>query len=423
MDYVFSQPSTPPTATSAPLELLQLQGFDSNQWRRFTDGRPLAGGETNLVLKILSRLSGCRPAQFERWTSGEADVTALAAGPTVNRGAVLSASGRVASLEPVRQSEELAEQLGLKQVFRVLVLLEPQDHKALVYTDRVPQAWSRKSAIGERVAFRGMFVKLAGNDKAEPLPLLVAPRLAWHPATPLGDLGMDAGLLEDLADGKPLTDLDTEAFYQMFAAVRKARPGQLLRQAREELKQTGRQSFPAAALFNEPAKERGQLVSLSGTARRVTRVAVDDPETIARFHLDHYYEIDLFPADAQGNPVVVCVADLPEGTAAGDPANCRVEIELAGFFFKLWRYPVATPDGETPPEGKVAVQSAPLLIGQAAVRAAQGKAATAATGTIAGMMLAMVLVGVWLLLGHLRRNDREMEKEVLSTIVGKQQSP
>lgn len=396
-------------------DLMGVYGIDGNEFKKFWDGRPLGDDETEILLRILSRLKDCRAADIERWAREPVEVAKLAAAPAVSRGAMFALSGRVVSLDPVQVPPAVAERAGVRQLYRVVLLLDPEKRRAVVYTDRTAGAWSRGHAIGERVALSGMFLKLSASDLSEPLPVLVSPRLAWHPTTLLGNLGMDVALLDDVTDDKSLEDCDREAFYEMLAAAGRAQPGQLLRIAGEELNQSGQRKFSVAALFNEPAKQRGRLVSLSGVARRTVRIPIEDLDIVARFHRDHYYEIDLFPDDSQGNPVVVCVPDLPEGMSPGGPPQYREPIEVAGFFLKTWRYPAVLCDEDRGLQsGKAVVQSAPLLIGQTPVRCPQARSGPTATGMIAGAMLALVMIGVWLLLWHLRHGDREFHEKVLA---------
>ena len=73
------------------------------------------------------------------------------------------------------------------------------------------------------------------------------------------------------------------------------------------------------ALFRDPASQRGRLVKLSGTARRVVRVPIDDPPIISRLGADHYFEIDLVAEGSQSNPLVFCTLDLPDGMPLSGP--------------------------------------------------------------------------------------------------------
>ena len=113
--------------------------------------------------------------------------------------------------------------------------------------------------------------------------------------------------------------------------------------------------------------QRGRLVTLSGTARRVVRVPIDEPAVVARLGADHYFEIDLVADGSQNNPLVFCTLDLPDGMPLGGPPSYRESVEVTGFFLKTWRYPTALSEGEKAanPGSSRAMQTAPLLIGPA----------------------------------------------------------
>ena len=113
--------------------------------------------------------------------------------------------------------------------------------------------------------------------------------------------------------------------------------------------------------------QRGRLVKLSGTARRVVRVPIDDPAVVSRLGADHYFEIDLVAEGSQNNPLVFCTLDLPGGMPLGGPPSYGENMEVTGFFLKTWQYPTALSEGEKAanPGSSRALQTAPLVIGPA----------------------------------------------------------
>ena len=239
-------------------------------------------------------------------------------------------------------------------------------------------------------------------------------------------LGMDVGLLDDLVDRKGLTGADREAFYQMLAAMAQAEPGTLRREAKRrlptvaaELKRTdkeGNEYYSVVPLFNQPASQRGRLVALRGTARRVVRIGVGDEDIRERFGIDHYYTIYLFPEDAQHNPVVFGVRELPPGMPTGDGPEYGEYCEVAGFFFKSWAYRApSAARGPDAPGGVHRVQFAPLLIGRQPVWfPRQPPARNALFGAIAGGLFVVVLLGIWLALWASSRADRRFYDRTLA---------
>jgi hypothetical protein len=206
----------------------------------------------------------------------------------------------------------------------------------------------------------------------------------------------------------------------MLAAVGRAKPGQLLRQDEKDLPHTrdnwrwtnrqGQQQYSVVPLFNEPATQRGRLVELTGVARRVEEVPVGDPNIIARFGVDRYYQVSLVTDDSQSNPLTFCVRQLPQGMPYGNLPHYGEMVRVAGFFFKTWSYGVlkmADPALQ-PGDPKKVRQLSPLLIGRSLVwyPAPKPVESTLPNALIGGLFL-LVMVVVWLLAWRGRRRERK----------------
>ena len=221
----------------------------------------------------------------------------------------------------------------------------------------------------------------------------VAAGTAW-----LAAQGFDAALLDDVrqnrAFAKPNESAEAQAFYTALAAIAAGDTAELRKLAREAVadEATRREAIAASAaerqrdlakelesvlpqrraeiekelvelrrsqtmaayvqkraaiglssvgpMFNEPADSVGKFFVIEGIARRAVRIVVDDPSQAtaagAAAPLTHYYELDVFPTDAQNNPVICCVARLPEGFPTGD--LIREPVRVSGIFFKKWAY-------------------------------------------------------------------------------------
>ena len=221
---------------------------------------------------------------------------------------------------------------------------------------------------------------------------------------------MDAELLDTLRDRQKIGPPQRECFYQMLAAVGRAKPGQLLRRARQELKKEGKTSFSAVPLFNDPGDQRGRLVSFSGAARRVVKVRVQDPDIVERFGIKYYYEIYLFTPDSQDNPLVFCVRELPEGMPTGSDPRYSQQVEVAGFFLQTWSY---RPELANEPDGNPdARQLAPLLIGREPrwSRPPQAAGTSPLYGLIAGGLFILLLAAIWLAVWRSAKKDRRFQQ-------------
>ena len=274
----------------------------------------------------------------------------------------------------------------------------------MIYAADMPEKL-RSGGSGQQVAAEAVFVKFVPGKMAERTPIFVSPRLQWRPPSPLADLGMDFGLLQDIHDNCPLTPDDHGAFYRLLELTRIADLGR----PTGETKGQDDGLSDVAELFRHPATHRGRLVRLSGIARRVVAVPIDEPAIEARLGVNHYYEIDLVCDGSQNNPVVFCTLDLPDGMPSGDPPSYGQKVEVSGFFLKDWQYSTGLSDGEkaTHPGSALAWQTAPLLIGPSPTWKPSAAKQKSSTDAAVSGLLVLVIIGVCLLLWHLRQTDQE----------------
>ena len=372
-----SAEAAPKGKVAGPRELLELYGIDASHFARLVDGQPWEAGEDEILMKIFYRLPSLRGIEMQRWAQ-PLSMAELTGRPDSHRGEVYRLEGRAVSVDTLHPVPEIARRLGLSRYYRVELELSG-GHRAAVFAREIPIAWTKDAEWNEPAAALGFFLKIEGQEDAA-VPVFAAHRIAWYPDTLLGKLGMDVGLLdrvwaEEMSGGPSgtgkdvdiaklrLSGKDREAFYELLAAAGRAQRGQLIGEARKHLAATGRQSYSVVPLFNQPKTQLGELVVLTGNARRILRIPVDDQEIRSRLAMDHYYEIYLFTDDSQDNPLVFCVREVPAGMPTGEGPQFSEAITVAGFFFKTWAYRRTAQDDP----GKVQWQLAPLLIGREAL--------------------------------------------------------
>lgn len=404
-------------------DLLELWGIDESHLANLGDGRPLNGGDIETLLQLFFRLEGSQPGEIARFGVETLDVAKLASEPDTYRGVAFLLSGRVVGVKPQRPGHEMDERLNLPVYYRCNLLLD-DGQPAILYVRHVPKAWLSDAPLDTPARATGIFLKLASADTARPEPIFVARSIAWHPDTPLARLGMDVGLLDKVQDRKRLMPADRECFYAMLAAVGRAKPGQLLREANMAMQadhegvapDDQEPRFSVVPLFNDVASQRGRLIALSGTVRRVERIRVDDADVRQRYGIDHYYTLYLFTADSQGNPVVFCVRDLPEGMPLGDGPGYGESVRVAGFFMKTWAYRVDLPrDDDANDSGGPRLQLAPLLLGREPVwyrpDAAAGHSMAQAVG---GALFVLVMAIIWFVLWRNSRGNRRFRERFMA---------
>ncbi len=410
------------TGPGSPRAMFRDLGVKDSYFNRLVDGRPLEADEQETVLRILFRLRVFPPVDLDRWAL---DIDKL---DIKSRGDIVRLRGKVSEIEPIKPPQEAAQRYELARYYRCRLQLEESSQNVDVYTENVPAEWQKGAKPDADAGALGTFLKNAGKSNGQSLLVFAAPRLAWYPDDLLGRLGMDYGLFDTVLDQKPITAQDREAFYQLLAAVGRAGPDQLLEQAEANLPklpenmrwtdQENQEHYSVVPLFNDAAAQRGRLVELSGIARRVEEIFLDevqDADIIARFGFNHYFQISLFTGDSDANPLTFCVRELPEGMPFGNLPRYGEMVRIAGFFFKTWRYAVpkqadpASPSGDT----KTA-QLSPLLIGQSVAWRPVLKPTQSSTSStvVIGVLFVTVMMIVWIVAWRNRLREKRWEEKL-----------
>lgn len=406
------------SADAERLELLTLMGIGPEQLAQLSDAGPHDAKQEEIVLRVLMRLNDVGAESMEKWSQSVTELDKFVAGSKAARGRFFRLSGKAVTVDTVDLSSEAASKFLLPRYYRVRMILDADiaggasERTIEILTRRVPRQWLEKKPLDERASTVALFLHPQPGKDGRAEPVFAAARVAWHPPTLLGELGMDLGLFDEVRDRQKIDPRGRECFYALLAAVGRAKPGQLLEAAREELKKEGKTSISVVPLFNFAANERGRLVLLCGTARRAVKVLVEDDDVVARYGIDHYYEVYLYTADSQANPLVFCFRELPQGMPTGSGPDYAEGIEAAGFFMQTWRY---RPEMADAPQGDAEKrQLAPLLIGREPrwVNPSQKNAGFPLYGAMAGGVFILVLASIWLVVWRWEKNDRKNKRLV-----------
>lgn len=398
-------------SVSGARELLELYGVGPERLEQLTDGTPLQGAEQDVLLRLLTAIGRFDLLEIYQWTATDRSWREAVGEPAPHRGEIYMIAGRVRKVEAVAAPPELAARFDIDEYFRCEVMLEDESQEepapppaaAIVYAERVPDAWPRGEALDERISGRAFFVKLAGSEPEPPTPVFAITRLAWHPQTVLGDLGMDVGLLDDVTHQTAVIGQERETFYQMLAACKRAGTNELLRRTNRR--------YSVVPLFNDADSMKGELVALTGTARRAVKVRVEAADINERFGIDHYYEVTLFTEDSQNNPITFCVLQLPPGMKQGD--RIHEPVRVAGFFFKTWGYLRQPLPGEEDTPDTARRQLAPLLMGRQPVLLKQDQAESPWLGLTLSILFVLAILGMWLMVWRFNRSDKDFTRRVI----------
>jgi hypothetical protein len=178
------------------------------------------------------------------------------------------------------------------------------------------------------------------------LLIFVFCRLAFAQDAAEKSAKIDRDLLAGVEDEAPVRNAtdnypEERAYNYLLIHARKFNVADLRSQARTDL------TF--VHLFEEPAKYRGQLVTLKGRLRRLLRF--DPPALPAKEGVPNLYEGWLYSSGSVANPFCILASEVGPGLSIGEKIDR--DVIFTGYFFKRYRYKAG--DGW---------RDAPLLIGR-----------------------------------------------------------
>lgn len=133
--------------------------------------------------------------------------------------------------------------------------------------------------------------------------------------------GVDSELLATVRDDTAFRSTERDAFYHLLKILDETDEDKLARST------IGPVSFNQ--LFTQPKEFRGELVTLSGSVRRVLERKLA-PNTSG---VERYYDVVIEPED-RAYPVVVYALGLPDGFPCGE--NLNESVRINAFFYKRW---------------------------------------------------------------------------------------
>ncbi|MEC7696815.1 MAG: hypothetical protein VYA11_06940 [Planctomycetota bacterium] len=459
------KPSTP--LPLRPREILAEVGINPDQLQEIHRVEaPLEKAATRtLILQLLFRLEAMPQRNLEYWSEENGRDQDRPWEKSSPLGSSFFLAGKAKLIDAIMLDERDQLKFEKKRVFRYQISLPTSagPQPAILFTSTVPKQLPLGEPISVECSAHTVFV---GLDDATGNPLFIAPRLAWHPDTLLGDLKMDVSLLENIENSKPLRGEEFEAFYQMLAAAKRTAAGELSRhaynqllhetkmnqQAQSQLKDSGiplsdtelrkktlletqldymqkNASHPFVPLVEHPDRFNGQLIMLRGTAYRIVKVRINEPAIRQRFGIDHYYQIDMrvnlehkvklvTSRTEEGetekvkdekivtqHPATFCALSLPPGMPTGD--NLLEPIRVAGFYFKNWQYQTAQMRGD-----QTAERVAPMLIGRQPVwDVRKASELEKYGGLVVGILFLVVLLAIWGIVWWTGRGDVAIGKK------------
>lgn len=339
-----------------------LINVDESDLEHFVDREPLGVADEETLIRILYRIPAIRLHIVQQLIREKVSWSELVAEPDKHRAEFFRLRGYVTGVTRVPILAEVAERLEFDHYFRVTWECDSSPHPMVICARQIPAAWLQTPPTRERAATEGLFIKVGDVTGQHPQLVFAAQRIGWFPEQEspeagihddqvyLGGLGFDVSLLDEVrqTNYREVTARDGECFYQLLAAMRQTDLTTLSARASQD--------FSLKELLSDPRPLQGELGTVRGVARRVTKVLVTDPEVRQRFQIDHYYQIDVFlllgdqvirvvppgSKDKKGPqysgtfPVTICALRLPPELP--ESLNPRREVRVPAAFFKIWSY-------------------------------------------------------------------------------------
>ncbi len=321
-----------------------------------------AGRLTNrreVVEDIFARLGNIPEAVWRSsLAQNQTELSRAVQSPDEHGGQPFEFSGRVLE-SPAGWRRPVDDASGVMSDSISSVLIEADDGQSIdVLVNRLPGVWQGKTARGQFVQGRGLFLGARGSTA-----VLVTDRLQWLPDQANADLLVDAGKLQLARHGFDIGLLDDVKQYSDAALV--AGEHAVFRSLLRAVAHIGRENPPPSGLFEnapeislvalarQPVRNAGEIFSVRGELRRITPVEVSEPSLQQAIGGDRYYQLDVFiplgnqqvllEHDQAGQPiqfngsygVTVLISELP---ADLDDVKLPIPVEVPAFFLKNWRH-------------------------------------------------------------------------------------
>ncbi len=435
-------------------QLFSALEMTDEQFSKFHDGRLLDENEFEPLLQSLHALLQFPTAKIHEWTKRNVLSSQLNGSPEESRGELFHFEGRLKRVTRVEPPAKLAERFDIALLYRCEIELQ-DGGRAEVFTKVVPDGWKLGESIDENVSFDGAFLKVARMQSEAPQELIfVTKRVAWHPPTNLGNLGLDVGLLENVAQNRSILGEEAEAFYQTLAAVGRVGLNELLAATRGErwtvipaksddprvaaiLAKLKQQNPSLRFYFAEgPEKYVDDLMAFEGQVYRCVPVKIANREVSERLGFDQYYDLTVFidleyelnlgplkpgvaekdqaegrrsvPTQVDTYPISACVRQLPPGFPTGDKLKERVRIP--GYFFKQWAYRSTSAAALHSRRG----ERSPLIIGPGVEWLSRPKPADSKTPILVAGAFAILFVLLCFVIWRTSRRDQKFRQEFLT---------
>ncbi len=414
----------------------ELAGLSASEAFEFKDGLEL-DPTAEIVERLLYRLKKSSPATRFRFSQYAEELSweQLWTDTIDYRFWLVERSATLKRLErlPIPAVPSEAEIKSVYLGHATVVDQQGQTRWLTIISRNAPKELPLGEGLNEPIRFAGLLYcttkrdlsKVAEDGFAYPEASLafICDSIQWYPEqdrnaprshVALAQLGFDVGLFDivESQNARGLTEADSEAFFQLIAAVQRAAADGGI----------ARLPVPRTALpdvIQKPRDHLGAIVQFSAPCRECTLTKVPYPEIQSRLGVKQYYQLALFPDvgkvkyTEKGNsvtfdryPVIVCCTELPAGETPETMAGKQLSID--GVFYRTWRF-----ESEFSDQTGIAGTNSPLIMSNAPVVL---KPSTAALNRYVLVFVLSVIGVIGLLMVYLRVVDRR-EKTHTQTLL------
>ena len=181
----------------------------------------------------------------------------------------------------------------------------------------------------------------------------ITPEAFGEPVPDSRDVRLRPYILKDVKDETSnITRDERDPYYEVLAHCREVKREQLKVEGRKTVDGIWREfrADPAnkhvqfsllSQIFRKPERIRGEPLFLQGYVRKINTIEAGENE----FGIKEIHEVWLFTDDYNKSPYVIICLELPPGMPIPSERNPTNHVQVAGYFFKLWRFKANTERG------------------------------------------------------------------------------
>jgi hypothetical protein len=206
-------------------------------------------------------------------------------------------------------------------------------------------------------------------------------------------------------DFSEIRESERSAYFQLLASVRQLGYANLWALSKPLRRSPNESQF--ASIYQHPKQFRGEVVRIRGYVRELSEWDASDDNDHG---LATLYQAWVFTEDSFRNPYVIVCSDLSPGLRERirqqGKAELKEPVEVAGVFFKIWKY-----------DARDGTRGAPMILAHRLTWKPVTKAQSSGwlTSLLVAVMALIVLPAIVIAIRSASRKDREFRRRHLQS--------